>query len=140
MRKRRRRLASDVEINVVPLIDCLFFLLIFLAVTTHFTDKTKLALTLPDATGQPSVETPKKIEIAISRQGDYVINGHPLVNRQIETLKSALAQISAGNYQQPLVITSDANAPYQAVVTAMDACGQLGFVNLSLTTKRPQKS
>ncbi len=139
MRKRRRQ-KEEVSINVVPLIDCLFFLLIFLAVTTHFTKQTKLALTLPDATGQVSQEYPEMIEVTISQQGDYAVNGQPLVNRQIDTLKSALAKTSAGDNKLPLIITSDANTPYQSVVTAMDACGQMGFVNLNLTTKHPQKN
>ena len=68
------------------------------------------------------------------------MNGTGLINNRLETLKSALGKVSEGDSSLPLVITADADTPYQSVVTAMDAAGQLGFANLSMTTRRPVES
>ena len=79
-----------------------------------------------------------QIEILISTDGSYSVNGQALVNNKIETLKSALNKIAEGNNKVPLVITADAKTPHQAVVQAMDAAGQLGFAHLSITTRQPE--
>ena len=128
---------EPIEVNMAPLIDVVFLLLIFFMVSTTFTKETHLSLNLPEATGEPSTELPKKIEILIDANGQYAINDRSLVSTQIETIKSALREVSGGDTKLPLVITADAKTPNQAVITAMDAAGQLGFSHLSLTTKKP---
>ncbi len=120
------------------MIDVVFLLLIFFMVSTTFTKETHLQVDLPEATGDRSQEEQKQIEILINADGSYAINGKNLVNKQIDTLKAALKETSAGETKLPLVITADAKTPHQAVVTAMDAAGQLGFVHLSITTKNPK--
>jgi len=77
------------------------------------------------------------VEITISVDGRYAVNGKPVINTEIKTLMVAIDKISQSDSSRPLVITADAKSPHQAVVTAMDAAGQMGFVNLSITTKRP---
>lgn len=137
MQFRRQRLAP-VEVNLTPLIDVVFLLLIFFMVSTTFTKETHLSLNLPEATGEEASVEPKSIEILIDAAGQYVVNDRSLVSAKIDTLKAALQEVSGGDNRLPLIITADAHTPHQAVITAMDAAGQMGFSKLSLTTKTPE--
>ncbi len=136
--KFRRRRALDNSINVTPLIDVVFLLLIFFMVSTTFTKETHLVIDLPEATGKPAEAVPDHIEILVANDGSYSVNGVALINRQAETLVSALRQLGDVDKNKPLVIAADAESSHQAVVTAMDAAGQAGFVHLSITTQLPQ--
>ncbi|HEY0894182.1 MAG TPA: biopolymer transporter ExbD [Cellvibrio sp.] len=136
--KFRRQRTEDEGINLTPLIDVVFLLLIFFMVSTTFTKETHLSVDLPEAVGEQSSELPDQIEILISTEGSYSVNGQALVNSKIETLKSAITKTAEGNTEVPLVITADAKTPHQAVVQAMDAAGQLGFAHLSITTRQPE--
>ena len=133
----KRQNKAAVSVDLTPLIDVVFLLLIFFMVSTTFTKETHLSLDLPEATGEEKADLPQQIEILIDANGQYVINGRSLVSTTIETVMSALEEVSSGDAKVPLVITADATTPHQAVITAMDAAGQLGFVQLSLTTKKP---
>lgn len=139
----RRQLKNEDSINLTPLIDVVFLLLIFFMVSTTFTKETHLSIDLPEGSGEPVAEQPSQIEILINADGSYAVNGQSLVNKQINTLMSALEKTSPGNTSSdnsrtPLIITADAKTPHQAVVTAMDAAGKMGFVQLSITTKNPK--
>ena len=138
--KFRRQSRDEVSVNLTPLIDVVFLLLIFFMVSTTFTKETQLAIDLPEASGEVREDATSRIEIVIGKDGDYSVNGKGLVNSQLDTLKSALGKVSEGDSSLPLIITADASTPYQSVVTAMDAAGQLGFVNLSMTTRRPAEA
>ncbi|MEX0941770.1 MAG: biopolymer transporter ExbD [Pseudomonadales bacterium] len=133
--KFARRARTEVEVNLTPLIDVVFLLLIFFMVSTTFTKETHLTIDLPEASGEPMQVVQDQIEITINQSGEYAINNVSLVNNQLETLKSGLAKVSNGKVNAPLIITADSATPHQAVVTAMDAAGQLGFVHLSITTR-----
>lgn len=133
--KFARRNRQEVDVNLTPLIDVVFLLLIFFMVSTTFTKNTQLAIDLPEATGESSQVEDKPIEVTVSRNGDYAINDVRLVNNQLVTLMTALGKVSEGDASRPLIITADSNAPHQSVVTVMDAAGQLGFSRLSITTK-----
>ena len=135
MNFRRQRNREEVSVNLTPLIDVVFLLLIFFMVSTTFTKETHLAIDLPESSGALQPEQLQQIEITISKSGEFSVNGQGLVNGQLQTLKRALSKVSEGDSQRPLIITADANTPYQSVVRAMDAAGQLGFTNLSMTTK-----
>ena len=136
--KFRRQSRNEDSINLTPLIDVVFLLLIFFMVSTTFTKETHLEIDLPEATGEPLAEQSKQIEILINSEGGYAVNGESVINKKIDTLKAAIEKIAQGDNKLPMIITADASTPYQAVVTAMDAAGQLGFINLSMTTKNPQ--
>ena len=136
--KFRRQAAGEVSVNLTPLIDVVFLLLIFFMVSTTFTRETQLAIDLPEASGEVREQQKKtQVEIVIGKDGEYSVNGKSLVNSQLDTLKNALGKVSEGDSELPLIITADAKTPYQSVVTAMDAAGQLGFANLSMTTRKP---
>lgn len=137
--KFARRARSDVEVNLTPLIDVVFLLLIFFMVSTTFTKETHLTIDLPKADGKPAPTQKRQVEITITRNGEFAINQVALVNKKTETVKAALERTSKGDHSLPLVITADAATPHQAVVTAMDAAGQLGFTHLSITTTNAKK-
>lgn len=138
MQFRRQRI-PEADVNLTPLIDVVFLLLIFFMVSTTFTKETHLSLNLPEATGEESVDLPESIEVLIDANGQYMINDRSLVSTKIETVKAALQEVSGGNTRIPLIITADAETPHQAVISAMDAAGQLGFSQLSLTTRKPSE-
>ena len=137
--KFARRARTDIELNVTPLIDVVFLLLIFFMVSTTFTKQTHLNIDLPKAADASNQKEKGQVEIVISKQGDYAINGVELVNRKLATLKRALEKVSKGDHTRPLIITADADSTHQSVVTAMDAAGQLGFTQLSITTTNAKK-
>lgn len=133
-----RQRQEEVNVNLTPLIDVVFLLLIFFMVSTTFTKETHLEVDLPEAKGDAVVSEEKTLEILITDEGTYSVNGKPLVNTQAETLRLALKELSGGDTNIPLIITADAKTPHQAVVTAMDISGKLGFDKLSITTQEPE--
>ncbi|MBL4680081.1 MAG: biopolymer transporter ExbD [Pseudomonadales bacterium] len=133
--KFARRKREDVEVNLTPLIDVVFLLLIFFMVSTTFTKETRIAINLPQATGDAAQIVDKQIEITITRNGEFAVNEVALVNNKLTTLKRAIEKISEGDTSIPLIISADSATPHQSVVTAMDAAGQLGFIHLSITTR-----
>lgn len=136
--KFKRSKQDDLSINITPLIDVVFLLLIFFMVTTTFSRETRLLVNLPEADAELAQETEvDQIEILVSRDGTYAINGRALVNNRIETLMSGLEIESNGNRELPVLLIADAEATHQSVVTAMDAIGQSGFTRLNIATQRP---
>ncbi len=134
-----RRQSHDLEpMNLISLIDVMFFLLIFFMLSSTFTKETHLGVELPEANGEVSVDFKQQIEIIIGEQGSFSVNGQSLVNSEAETLKSALLKVSEGKTDVPLLLTADAKTPHQYVVTAMDVAGQLGFSRLSITSRQPE--
>ena len=138
--KFKRKIRDDLNINITPLIDVVFLLLIFFMVTTTFTRETRLLVNLPEADAAPSENLPEQIEITVSRNGTYTINGRPLVNSELETLMQGLEIATQNDKSVPILLIADADATHQSVVTAMDGIGQLGFTRLSIATQRPNES
>lgn len=137
--KFRRSRKPDSGINLTPLIDVVFLLLIFFMVTTTFTQETRLLISLPEAGGETVDAEPERLELTIDKEGNYALNGQSLINRDIKTIMAALKDASAGNRDLPVVITADAESSHQAVVTAMDAAGKLGFNQLQIATQQPNE-
>jgi len=134
--KFRRKSREIVEFNLVSLIDVVFILLLFFVVTTTFTRETQIKVELPEAvSGTPPKETAlKQLEVLIGADSSYALNGRPLIKHDLQTLMAALSKAAEGDFSLPLVISADANTPHQAVITAMDAAGKLGFAHLRITT------
>jgi len=134
----RPRTRTKPELNLIPLIDVLIVLLIFLVLTTTFSREGALHIRLPEASAQAE-EKDKGIELAIDAQGRYRVNDRALANNQVETLKNALRE-AAGENKDPLVtIRADKSAQHQFVMSAMDAAGQLGFVHITFATNPVEK-
>lgn len=134
--KFRRKQRENVDINLASLIDVVFILLLFFVVTTTFTRETQLRVELPEsASGTPPPDSEQKlVEITISAEGVYSVNNHLLPKSDLATLTEALQKESGGDTKLPLAISADGKTPHQAVVTAMDAAGKLGFSHLRMTT------
>ena len=130
---------EEPEINLTPLIDVVFLLLIFFMVSTTFVRETQLKIELPEAEGEVQEVDPGTIEIVIDRRGDYSVSGRLLVNSDKRTLIRALEEVRDPSQPSPrVVITADALAAHQAVVTAMDAAGRVGLTQISITTQQPE--
>jgi len=135
--KFQRSLKEEVSVNLTPLIDVVFLLLIFFMVTTTFSRNTNLLINLPEANGQLTEQETFEIGILIAQNGTYSVNGRQLINTERETLMRTIADVSGGDTSIPLIITADASTTHQAVVTAMDAVAQLGFTSLNIATREP---
>jgi biopolymer transport protein ExbD len=138
--KFRRKPRENVEINLASLIDVVFILLLFFVVTTTFTRETQLKVDLPEAaSGTPPEQTElKQLEVLIAVDGSYSLNGKQLLKSDLDSLMAALQKESAGDNSLPLTISADGKTPHQAVITAMDAAGKLGFAHLRITTVEAQ--
>lgn len=123
--------------NLTPMIDCLLFLVVFLLLSTTFNQHSRLNLVLPDATGVPEGKQLKKIEVAISAEGKYYVNGQALLGTGEAELMAALKQAMIADSRVPLVIAADGKANHQSVVRVMDVAGKVGFVNINISTRVP---
>ena len=133
--KLSMRPKPEPEVNLTSLIDVVLLLLVFFMVSTSFVKQSQISIRLPEAeSGPPSEEIPEQIDIMITEQGTYLVNGRELVNNRPETIRNALVRVSGGEYSLPLTISADANARHQYVVTAMDVAGRLGFVQINIAT------
>ncbi len=132
--KFRQREPDNPDINVTPLIDIVFLLLIFFMVSTTFKQEFEVGIDLPQASSQQRLEQ-KNLEITIDAQGRMAVNQEMLANNRLDTLKQALREIAGEQRRQHVVISADAKAPYQFVIRAMDAARQLGFSRLSFATR-----
>ena len=133
--KFKRQTQIEESVNLTPLIDVVFLLLIFFMVSTTFTKETHLQVDLPQADADLQPSTEQQIEVIVDAQGNYSVNGKPLLNSQKDTLERAILDQAGEHTDWPFIITGDANSNYQAIVTVMNLAGQLGFANLSMTTR-----
>lgn len=133
MRFRHRR-GEDPDLNLTPLIDVLFLLLIFFMVSTSFQRETRLTVNLPESSGAPLENMPQAIEVTIDVQGRYFVNRGEVPEGDIGFLKEALREAAGANGDPQVILSADRGTPHGAVVRAMDAAGQLGFVHLTIAT------
>jgi len=135
-----RKTREPVDINLAPLIDVVFILLLFFVVTTTFTRETQLKVDLPEAVSgtPPEAEVKAPLEVLVGADGSFALNGKSLSNSDLNSLMEALRLESAGDQSLPVMLSADAQAPHQAVVTAMDAASKLGFSQLRITTIEAQ--
>jgi biopolymer transport protein ExbD len=140
MNFRRHRRREDWGVDLTPLIDVVFLLLIFFMVSTTFIRETQLRIDLPEASGQPADQEPDTIEITVDARGDYSVDDRLLLRSDLETLLRALEEVVEGRTrkEQRVIITADANASHQSVVRAMDAAGKVGLSRISITTRQPE--
>ncbi|HAB91865.1 MAG: biopolymer transporter ExbD [Thiopseudomonas sp.] len=134
-----RKPREPVDINLAPLIDVVFILLLFFVVTTTFTRETQLKVDLPEAvSGTPPEVTKTPLEILVGVDGSFALNGKSLSKNDLASLMEALRLESGGDKSLPVMLSADGKAPHQAVVTAMDAASKLGFAHLRITTVEAQ--
>ena len=135
------RSREEPEINLTSLIDVVLLLLVFFMVSTSFVKETEISLRLPQADAQSeSVVEVENLEIIVTQTGSYLVNGRALVNNERGTLRTAIERTIGASRDLPVFIRADAQATHQAVVTAMDVVGQLGFVQISIATVTPPEA
>jgi len=127
---------DEPEVNLTPLIDVVFLLLIFFMVSTTFEHQSRIQIELPEATATPEELEEESIEILIDAQGRYFIGDQQVVNTGLKTLKSAISKAVGDREIVSVTIRADASTPHQAVITALDATSQLGLTRISLATSR----
>ena len=131
--------AEEPDVNLTPLIDVVFLLLIFFMVSTTFDKQTEISIELPEASGKPVKVEHKLLEITIDAKGRYFVNQQEVVNTRLETLKEALAAAASEDQEPRVLLSADRNTPHQAVVRAMDAARQLGYVKLTFATSSSEE-
>lgn len=136
--KLKSRSNEEPDVNLTSLIDVVLLLLIFFMVSTSFVRESDITLRLPEATTESTAgQQAESLEIAVTESGGYLVNGRQLVNSERRTLRAAIERLTGEERDMPVHIRADANATHQAVVTAMDVAGQLGFVDINIATVSP---
>lgn len=125
------------DINLTPLIDVVFLLLIFFMVSTTFQKESEIQIDLPEAGGKPVQKEEFVVEISIDGQGRYFVNNRRVRDNKLATLKWAITETVNNRKNPHVIINSDKDTSYQSVMTAMDAVRQLGLSRFSLTVKQP---
>ena len=126
---------DELQLDVTPLIDVVFLLLIFFMVSTTFEHESEVNITLPEASKEIAQAKPDAINIAIDNQSRIYINEKELLNSQISTIKEAIYDISVDLPDAPIIISADQEAPFQIVIRTMDAARQLGLVKITFATR-----
>jgi biopolymer transport protein ExbD len=135
--KFQRQRREEININLTPLIDVVFLLLIFFMISTTFTREAHLTISLPEASAEGEAQQQTgSIDVVVGAEGQYTINGESLVSSDALTLRRALLKLAGEARDVPFIITADAQAAHQSVVTVMDVAGRLGFSKLSITTQK----
>jgi len=134
VRLQRANEADEPEINLISLIDVIFCIIIFLVVTTTFDVRTSLRLELPTATGPTIEASDDPLTVVVDAEGRLYLGTVELPKDDRAALIAALSRVEGDHASIRVVLRADARAPHQAVVTAMDALGQAGFVRLSIAT------
>ncbi len=133
----RPRAKEEPEINLIPFIDVLLVILIFLMLTTTYSKFTELQLTLPVANAEQLRDRPREIIVAVAADGRYAVNRETLEGRSPEVVAQALAAAAQSGSQgdSVVIISADATAPHQAVVTVMEAARRVGLVQVTFATQ-----
>ena len=134
--KFRHKKRDKLDITLISMIDVLFVLLLFFMVSTTFNRNTQVKVSLPEANGAEAEQSPKMVTLTITANGVYFLKGedgvsHELVNQQIETLKQELQKLVEHSKDQPFIINADGKTPHQAVITALEAAGDVGFNHIT---------
>jgi biopolymer transport protein ExbD len=131
---------QDIEVNLTPLIDVVFLLLIFFMVSSTFDRHAKLKVQLPQADAQKQMQQQGDVPIVLSidSKGKYYINDRQVVNEQLDTLKYALEETVGERIGVTLLLRADGRTEHSSVVRAMDAAAQLGLTKLSIATVENQ--
>ena len=135
----RTKRDNDLDLNITPLIDVVFLLLIFFMVSTTFQRESEITIELPESSGDAVEKEKTVIEVSVDSQGSYFVNKRRVKDNDIKTLKKAISITRGDNKEPKLIISADKMTPHQSVIKVMDAARQLGLVNLTFATKQANK-
>ena len=133
----RKPTVEQLEINLTTMIDCLLFLIVFLLLATTFNHFSRINIVLPEAEGVAVADEGKQVEVAVQKDGSYLVNGIALANSSEAELINMLQKEAGSDRKQLFVIAADADASHQSVVRVMDVAGKMGFLNLNISTVIP---
>jgi biopolymer transport protein ExbD len=131
----RRPQPDDPEINLIPFIDVLLVILIFLMLSTTYSKFTELQVTLPVADADQARDRPHEIIVAVSADGRYAVNRKLVDGRSVDALAAELAAAAGGSSEMILIVSADATAAHQSVINVMDAARRAGIAKLTFATQ-----
>ena len=131
----RKPRPEEPEINLIPFIDVLLVVLIFLMLSTTYSKFTELQLTLPSADADKLRDRPAEIIVSVAADGRYAVNRKPVDGRSVELLSAELTAAAAGSTEMVVIISADATAAHQSVVNVMDAARRAGLPRLTFATQ-----
>jgi biopolymer transport protein ExbD len=131
----RPRAKEEPEINLIPFIDVLLVILIFLMLSTTYSKFTELQLKLPVADADAQRDYPKEVIVGVSSDGRYTIKGVPVAGRSVEAVSQALNDAAQAGKDSVVIITADAAAPHQSVITVMEAARRSGLHQITFATQ-----
>ncbi len=133
--KLKLRPPEEPELNLISLVDIFLLLLVFFMISTTFLDEARIKIRLPQAGAEPSMAADRDtIEVTVTAEGSYRVNGQALINSSSATLSNAIIKVAGENRDAPVTVRADARATHQSVVTAMDVIGRLGFRAINIAT------
>jgi biopolymer transport protein ExbD len=135
MNFRHRHSGEDPDINLIPFIDVLLVILIFLMLSTTYSKFTELKITLPVADAQRARDYPKEILVGVASDGRYTVNRQPVAGRDLQSLTAALSLAAGSDTDRMVIISADASAAHQSVINVMDAARRAGLAQLTFATQ-----
>ena len=139
MNFQRRRSRDEPEINLIPMIDVLLVILIFMMVTTSYAKYSELQINLPQASGETVAAQAKSINVAVDASEHYAINNHGVTYTGIESLVTSLKNAAGDQTDPTIIINADAKAPHQSVINVMEAARRAGYSRITFTTQSQPK-
>ena len=139
MQFRQGRHREEPEINLIPLIDVLLVIIIFLMLTTTYAKFSGLEINLPTADSSQNPEQPQEVSVAVTASGQVLVNKSPLSTPDVPVIAEALRRAAGSQKDQVIVINADAKATHQSVVDVMQAAQSAGYPRISFATQAPQK-
>jgi biopolymer transport protein ExbD len=131
----RPRTKEEPEINLIPFIDVLLVVLIFLMLTTTYSKFTEMQLKLPVADSDVARDYPKEVVVAVSSDGRYMVNKQPVAGRGPDALAESLADAAKAGKDSVIIISADATATHQSVITVMEAARRIGLTQITFATQ-----
>ena len=136
--KFRKHKREEPEINLIPFIDVLLVILIFLMLSTTYSKFTELQITLPVANAEQARDRPSEIIVSVAADGRYAVNRKPVEGRSVELLAAELKAAAGGSSDMTIIVSADATATHQSVINVMDAARRAGLPRLTFATQASQ--
>ena len=134
----RKPRPEEPEINLIPFIDVLLVILIFLMLSTTYSKFTELQITLPTASAEKARDRPREIIVSVSADGRFAVNRKPVDGRSVEVLTAEMTTAATGIEDPIVIVSADATAAHQSVVNVMDAARRAGLAKLTFAAQLPQ--
>ena len=131
----RKPRPEEPEINLIPFIDVLLVVLIFLMLTTTYSKFTEMQLKLPVADADAQRDYPREVVVAVSSDGRYMVNRQQVAGRSTDALATAIAEAAKAGKDTVIIISADATATHQSVITVMEAARRMGLTQITFATQ-----